>query len=89
MNLEEVLNLVDAALSNQTGKHLSSLQREILQGSWNGETYPAIAQVAYCTEGHVRDVAAELWRELSAALGERVGKKSFKRILEKKVNSGE
>ncbi|MEO1005482.1 MAG: NB-ARC domain-containing protein [Cyanobacteria bacterium J06638_38] len=89
MNLEEVLNLVDPALSNQTGKHLSSLQREILQGSWNGEPYPAIAQVAYCTEGHVRDVAAELWRELSAALGERVGKKSFKRILEKKVNSGE
>ncbi|MEM7759907.1 MAG: NB-ARC domain-containing protein [Cyanobacteria bacterium P01_A01_bin.40] len=89
MNLEEVLNLVYATLSNQTGKHLSSLQREILQGSWNGETYPAIAEVAYCTEGHVRDVAAELWRELSAALGERVGKKSFKRILEKKVDSGE
>ncbi|MGV2831361.1 WD40 domain-containing protein [Myxosarcina sp. GI1(2024)] len=89
MNLEEVLNLVDTALCNQTGKNLTALQREILQGSWNGKTYPAIAQVAYCTEGHARDVAAELWRELSEVLGEKVGKKSFKRILEKKINSGE
>ncbi|MDJ0596122.1 MAG: NB-ARC domain-containing protein [Pleurocapsa sp. MO_226.B13] len=89
MNLEEVLNLVDNALCKQTGKNLTALQKEIFQGSWNGETYPAIADVAYCTEGHVRDVAAELWRELSEVLGEKVGKKSFKRILEQKVNSGE
>ena len=89
MNCEEILNLVDAAISNQTGKHLSSLQREILQGSWSGETYPAIAQVAYCTEGHIRDVAAELWQQLSAALGEKIGKKNFKRILEQKINLGE
>ena len=89
MNFEEVLNLVDATLSQQTGKHLSDLQTEILRGSWFGEKYEVVAEAAYCTEGHVRDVAAELWRELSAALGERVGKKSFKCILEQKVNLGE
>ena len=89
MNSEEVLNLVDTALSNQTGKHLTALQREILQGSWNGETYPGIAKIAYCTEGHVRDTAAELWQELSAVLETKIGKKNLRRILELKVNSGE
>ncbi len=65
MNFEEVCHLVDAALSHQTGKHLSDLQKMILQRSWSGEKYPAIAQVAFCTHGHVRDVAAELWQQLS------------------------
>ncbi|MEM6448630.1 MAG: ATP-binding protein, partial [Cyanobacteria bacterium P01_D01_bin.123] len=68
-------------LVSQTGKHLSDLQSEILHGTWEGNTYEAIAQAAYCTEGHVKDVAADFWKQLSELLGERIGKKNCKSVL--------
>ena len=85
MNFEAAFNLVDTAISAQTGKHLSDLQTAILQGAWSGKKYLAIAEAAYCTEGHVKDVAADLWKQLSEILGETVGKRNFKATLERRV----
>ena len=85
MNFEAAFNFVDTAISAQKGKHLSGLQTAILQGAWSGKKYQAIAEDVYCTEGHVKDVAADFWKELSQVLGETVGKRNFKTTLERRI----
>lgn len=82
---EEAFGLAEKVLSAKNGKPLNSLQRAILKGVWQDQTYEDIAEVTYCSEGHIKDVAAELWKQLSEGLGERVGKKSLKAILERHI----
>ena len=89
MNVDTVLDAIEQTLSQETGRHLSDLQTEILRGTWLGEKYEAIATKAYCTEGHVKDVAAQLWQQLSLTLGEKISKKNIKCILAQKIHSGE
>ncbi|WP_051036462.1 NB-ARC domain-containing protein [Pleurocapsa sp. PCC 7327] len=86
---EEAFDLAEKVISAKRGKPLNRLQRAILKGVWQDQTYEDIAEMTHCSEGHIKDVAADLWKQLSDGLGERVGKKSLKAILERHIQESE
>ncbi len=83
MNVQEVLRFADDMVFAKTGEHLEDLQKAILLGVWKGQKYSKIAEESHCTEGHVRNVASELWQLLSDVLGENVNKLNFRSALER------
>ncbi|WP_333241326.1 MULTISPECIES: hypothetical protein [unclassified Microcoleus] len=83
MDAEEILKFADNLVFAKTGKHLDNVQEAILLGAWQCQKYPKIAEEAHCSEGHVRDVASELWKILSDVLGEAVNKSNFKSTLKR------
>lgn len=89
MNVEALINQVDARVLAETEKHLSDLQVAILQGSLEGQKYEAIADLTFCTEGHIKDVASGLWKQLSQIFGEPITKKTLKTILRKQCSTSE
>ncbi|MGB3298214.1 MAG: NB-ARC domain-containing protein [Phormidesmis sp.] len=60
---------------------MSDLQSHIIQQSWQGQTYSQVATAAGYSEGHIKDVAAQLWKMLSEALGERITKGNLRSRL--------
>ncbi|MEO1589960.1 MAG: NB-ARC domain-containing protein, partial [Cyanobacteria bacterium J06632_22] len=79
MGSDRAIEFTDALLYEHTGQHLSDLQYCILQHP--SKTYRAIATLAGYSEGHVKDVAAQLWRVLSEVLGERITKGNYRSRL--------
>lgn len=88
MGTEIGLELADSLVFAITGKHLSDLQRVILQDVWRHQTYREIAQRLRYTEGHVKDTASQLWQTLSQALNERVTKNNSRAVLERYLHLG-
>ncbi len=81
MGVDSAIEFTDSLLYEKTGQHLSDLQCCILQQVWGGKTYRAIATIAGYSEGHVKDVASQLWRILSDILGERITKGNYRSRL--------
>ncbi|MEM9266852.1 MAG: AAA family ATPase [Cyanobacteria bacterium P01_F01_bin.13] len=79
--VDTAIEFTDSLLYEKTGQHLSDLQCCILQQVWGGKTYRAIASIAGYSEGHIKDVASQLWRLLSDALGERITKGNYRSRL--------
>jgi hypothetical protein len=61
------------------------LQTEIFRQSWQGKSYKQIAKQGECGEPHIKDVASELWKDLSKILNENVRKSNFKAFLERRL----
>lgn len=68
MGIDTAIEYADQLLYERTGRHLSDLQSCIIQQSWQGQTYGQVATIAGYSEGHIKDVASQLWRLLSEAL---------------------
>ncbi|MBC1223182.1 AAA-like domain-containing protein [Nostoc sp. UCD121] len=84
MDFETALKILDAAVVTQTKRHLKDIEVTILRSSWQGKKYDEIAQThSYTTEYLQHDVGPKLWQMLSAAFGEKVGKKNFQAALER------
>ncbi|HEY9296901.1 MAG TPA: NB-ARC domain-containing protein, partial [Phormidium sp.] len=83
MDIQTVLKLADELVFAKTGKHLEYLEEAILQGTLYGRKYSQIAEDFHLSEGHIRDVACELWKKLSDVLEENVSKANVRYILEK------
>jgi NB-ARC domain len=83
MNVAEVLKIADDIIFNSTRKYLDNLQRSIVQGVWEGKTYKHIADHTNRSEGYIRDAAANLWQDISDAIGENVRKSNFKSVVER------
>ena len=81
MGIDTAIEYADQLLYERTGRHLSDLQSCIIQQSWQGRTYGQVATIAGYSEGHIKDVAAQLWRLLSEALGERITKGNLRSRL--------
>jgi len=77
MNVNQVLQFVDRLVVERTGKHLDDVQRAVVEGTWERQTYDDIAQKCYVTKNHVGDVGAELWQLLSEILDEDIKKTNF------------
>lgn len=77
MNIPEVLELADELIFTHTGKHLTNIQKSILQGTLNHKNYPEISQATTFSESHVKNIGAELFNLLSDALGKKVTKKKL------------
>lgn len=82
MNVNEVLQFVDRLVIEKTGKHLDYIQKAIIEGTWEKQTYEEIAEQCDVTEGHVGDVGSELWKFLSSILGEDIRKQTFRSSFE-------
>ena len=81
MRTDTAIEYADQLVYERTGKHLSDLQSRILQQTWQGRTYGQVASSAGYSEGHVKDVASQLWKALSEALGERITKGNLRSRL--------
>ncbi len=87
MDVQEVLRLADHLVFTKTGKHLDDLQEAILRGSLENEKYSQVADEFHCSEGHVKDIASDLWKILSDALGEKVRKSNLRSTLKRQKYS--
>ena len=77
-------NMVDQLLVVKTGKHLTDIETQVLQGAWEGKNYSAIAnELGYTIEYINGDVGNALWHKISQAIGEKVGKRNFHGALER------
>ncbi len=83
----EVLELADSLVFSKTGKHLEHLQKIVLKGTVQGQTYPEIAKDNGFSESHVKNVGHELWHILSSALGQKVTKSNFSSIFKSLKNN--
>lgn len=77
----KAVELADNLVFAVTGRHLNDLQRTILHQVWQGQKYLDIAHGSGYTEGHIKDVAYQLWRLLSRVTGEKVTKATVKSAL--------
>ena len=87
----DAVELADSLVFTVTGRHLSDLQCTILRQVWQGRKYLDIADRAGYTEGHIKDVASQLWKLLSKVTGERITKATLKSTLERyyrAINAG-
>ena len=78
MTADEALALLDTLLQAQS---LRDLQEQVFRYSWEGWTYPRIAERVGYDTGYIRDVGYELWRQLSQACGEPVTKSNLQSVM--------
>ncbi|MEB3191908.1 MAG: NB-ARC domain-containing protein [Snowella sp.] len=83
MNVNEVLQFMDRLVLERTGKHLDDVQRAVIEGTWQKQTYRDMAQEFKFNKNYVGDVGAGLWQLLSEVLGEEVKKTNFRSTLER------
>lgn len=84
MDEKAALSIADTLVARNTGKHLNTLQTNIFLSSWSGQKYEEIAEANNCSDSHIKMLGANLWEILSRALNERVTKKNFRAVLERK-----
>lgn len=78
MNIEEALLVVDAALE---GVFLSNVQELVLRQSWEGMSYPEIAQSNGYEANYIKNVGYKLWKLLSQVFEEEVTKSNFRSVM--------
>jgi ATPase domain predominantly from Archaea len=83
MDIAEALRIADDLAFASRNKHLNDLERAIVEGVCQGKKYSQIAQDNYCEQSHVNDVAADLWKALSNAVGEQVKKANFRATIQR------
>jgi NB-ARC domain len=83
MDIAEVLKIADDLMFDSTSKYLDNLQRSIVEAVWEGKTYKDIADNTDRSEGHIRDSAATLWKDISEAVGRNVRRSNFKSVIER------
>jgi AAA+ ATPase superfamily predicted ATPase len=83
MDIAEVLKIADDLVFESTSKYLDDLQKSIVQGVYEGKKYSKIAEESHCSKGHVTDMASNLWKVLSEAIGEKVSKSNLKSAIER------
>lgn len=84
MGFEEAFQAADLAVRAVREDGLRDIERVVLEGSWNRQTYQKIAADAGYTEGYLsRDVGPALWTVLSDALGMQVKKTNFRTAIER------
>jgi NB-ARC domain len=88
MTITEMLQLVDQLVFKHTGNHLNNLQKNVLEGIWEGQTYAEIAkEFGYNSENHIGNVSRELYKILSEQLGEDVNKSNLSWTIERFANT--
>ena len=83
MTADQALALLDTLLQEQS---LRDIQELVFRYSWEGWTYPRMAeQIGYDT-GYIRDIGSGLWRQLTQILGEPVTKNNLQAVLRRQIN---
>ncbi len=85
MDLSQALRVANQAMLAQFDRGLRDVETAIVKGSWENQTYEKIAEVSGYSDSYLRrDIGPKLWKILSQALGEPVGKKNFQAALERR-----
>lgn len=87
MGVKQALALIDNLVYAKTEKPLSDLQSTIIKGVWQGKKYLEIADEYGCTEGHAKDIGADLWKILSEILDSKVTKSNLRSVIKKQLQS--
>jgi WD40 repeat protein len=82
MTADEALALLDTLLQEQS---LRDIQEQVFRYSWEGWTYPRMAEHIGYDTGYVRDLGSELWRQLTKILGEPVTKNNLQAVLRRQL----
>jgi NACHT domain len=78
----EILTIVDALLPQGVEhRQLSDMQSIVLRDTWEDRSYQQIADDLGYQVDYIRQVASQLWRLLSIAIGEKVSKKNLHSVL--------
>ena len=81
-NIEQILTALDLLLLNQEPpQRLKSVQKDILRGAWEGQTYEEIADRIHTKSKSLKKQGTQLWQLLSKALGENVTKSNLHNVL--------
>jgi hypothetical protein len=83
MDVSEVLKLADELMFASSSKYLDNLERSIVRGVYENKKYAEISEESGYSEGHVNDVASNLWKVFSGVLGKKVKKNSFRASIER------
>jgi DNA polymerase III delta prime subunit len=83
MDIAEALKIADNLVFASRNKHLNDLERSIIEGVCQGKRYSQIAKDNYCEQSHINDVAADLWKAISDAVGEQVKKANFRSTIQR------
>ncbi|GAX37841.1 NB-ARC domain-containing protein [Nodularia sp. NIES-3585] len=86
MDIQQALVFVDTLIFENTGKHLSDLQRRVLHSFWSNPhlRYDDIAKTyGYSVNYLKQDIGPKLWQLLSESCGEKVSKSNFRSALER------
>lgn len=84
MDFEEAYKVADDAAFANRAKRLTDAEATVLRGAWQNQPYEEIAARSQYSLNYLkRDVGPKLWRMLSDALNEEVGKTNFREALER------
>ncbi|MEB3189501.1 MAG: hypothetical protein VKL42_04065 [Snowella sp.] len=78
MDTPSVLTLIEQIIAP---KSLNKVQRIVLEKSWEGLSYRAIADQSTYDEGYLKDTGSELWKLLSQAIGQSVTKQNIRGVI--------
>lgn len=85
MELSQALELTNDLLNRHSLRSLTDVETLILQGSWQHQTYEAIAEASGYSDSYLRkDVGPKLWQDMTLAFGEKVSKTNFRAVLERR-----
>jgi signal recognition particle GTPase len=83
MDVNEVLQFVDRLVVEHTGNHLDDVQRAVVEGTWQKQTYDDIANNNNISKNHASDTGYQLWKLLSKVLDQDIKKSNFRSTLER------
>ncbi len=81
MTDNEALLLVDKLLQMANQPGLNDLQSAILQTVWDGNSYQALADRLDYEVDYIKQIAARLWKQIAAIIGEDVSKRNLQSVL--------
>lgn len=85
-NVDEAIKVANEAVFAKVSRYLTDIEINVLRGAWQNQKYDEIAaQHQYTTSYISKDVAPNLWKLLTEALGENVKKSNFKEALKRRV----
>ncbi|MCT7971718.1 NB-ARC domain-containing protein [Laspinema olomoucense] len=87
MDIQELSKWTDEQVFAETGKHLSSLQKSILESILQHKNFHKIAEQNGYSYDHVKKEGAKLWKMLSGVFAEAIEQSNVRAILENKSGS--
>ncbi len=82
MNTREAIAVLEIILTPWV---LNDIQEIVFCQSWEGRTYPEIAESLDYDVDYIKNVGSQLWKLVSKQLGEKVSKSNFRSILRRIV----
>ncbi|MFM2062130.1 MAG: hypothetical protein RLZZ507_1800 [Cyanobacteriota bacterium] len=84
LNLDQAIKIANQAVLTKFYRNLTDVEIIVIKGAWEREEYQEIAAKSkYAASYLSQDIAPQLWKLLTEALGEKVKKSNFKEALKR------